>query len=127
MLKAEDEKETEPASLEDPAPALFPSFLLSLFDEVSVRILKVASEDWKSVKEIGEEAGVPMRACYRRVHELYENGLLRLRERSTARRGRPVKLYRSSLGNVKVVLSGGEYSVSLVWPEVRFDLSVQFR
>ena len=121
-----DDPEQEPAELEDPAPALFPSFLLALFDETNVKILQAAAVEWKPVKEIAEESGVPRRACYRRVKDLYENGLLRLREHRPHRRGRPVKLYRSSLGNVQVQLTGTDYNVSLEWPEVRFDLSVQF-
>lgn len=126
MAESEDDPGEVSVAPDDPVPAQFPTFLLSLFDETNVRILRAAAEAWLSVREIAETAEVPQRACYRRVNDLYRSGLLRLREDHPPRRGRPVKRYKSSLGNVQVVLSGSDYQVSLEWPEARFDLSVEF-
>ncbi|MFQ6012507.1 MAG: winged helix-turn-helix transcriptional regulator [Thermoplasmata archaeon] len=123
------EMEEVPSGLDPdmpPAPARFPSFLLALFDEVNVRILQATAEEYLPVKDIAKASGLPIRACYRRVKALYREGLLRLEQAIPEGRGRPSTRYKSSLGNVKVVLTGKEYNVSLVWPEVRFDLSVDF-
>ncbi|MFQ6013689.1 MAG: winged helix-turn-helix domain-containing protein [Thermoplasmata archaeon] len=109
-----------------PAPASFPSFLLALFDEVNVRILQATVENYLSVKDIAKATELPIRACYRRVKALHREGLLRLDQADPEGRGRPSTRYKSSLGDVKVVLTGNEYSVSLVWPEVSFNLSVDF-
>ncbi|MFQ5908145.1 MAG: winged helix-turn-helix domain-containing protein [Thermoplasmata archaeon] len=109
-----------------PVPASFPSFLLALFDEINVRIIQAAAENYLPVKDIAKATGLPIRACYRRVKALHREGLLRLEQADPEGRGRPSIRYKSSLGDVKVVLTGNEYNVSLVWPEVSFNLSVDF-
>lgn len=120
------EEEAATEEPQGPTPALFPTFLLALFDEVNVRILRVAAKEYLPVKDIAKAADLPIRACYRRVKALYREGLLRMKETNPNGRGRPSRLYRSFLGDVKVVISGSEYNVSLVWPEMRFDLTVDF-
>ncbi len=109
-----------------PAPARFPSFLLALFDEMNVRILQATAERYLQVKEIAKTAHLPLRACYRRVKALQREGLLRLEQSDPEGRGRPSTRYKSALGDVTVVLTGNEYNVNLVWPEVSFNLSVDF-
>jgi predicted transcriptional regulator len=109
-----------------PAPARFPSFLLALFDEMNVRILQTTAERSMAVKEIAKKAQLPLRACYRRVKTLHREGLLRLEQSDPEGPGRPSTRYKSALGDVTVVLTGNEYNVSLVWPEVSFNLSVDF-
>ncbi len=109
-----------------PAPARFPSFLLALFDEMNVRILQTTAERSMPVKEIAKTARLPLRACYRRVKTLHREGLLRLEQSDPEGRGRPSTQYKSALGDVTVVLTGNEYNVRLVWPEVSFNLSVDF-
>ena len=109
-----------------PAPARFPSFLLALFDEMNVQILQATAERYLQVKEIAKTAHLPLRACYRRVKALHREGLLRLEQSDPEGRGRPSTRYKSALGDVTVVLTGNEYNVNLVWPEVSFNLSVDF-
>ena len=111
---------------EGPSPAPFPSFLLALFDKTNLRLLQATAEEYLAVKEIAKASGLTIRACYRRVRALYREGLLRMKQTDPDGRGRPSSRYRSFLGDVQVVLSGSRYNVSLVWPGVRFDLSVDF-
>jgi DNA-binding transcriptional ArsR family regulator len=103
-----------------------PSFLRALLDEANVRILEVTSKDFLSVREISEAAGLPKRACYRRVKALLKEGLLCPKPDDPDSRGRPSNRYKSTLGDVYVVLSGSDYRVRLVWPKVRVDMSIVF-
>jgi hypothetical protein len=103
-----------------------PSFLRVLLDGMNVKILEATSEDFLTVKEISEAIGLPERACYRRVRVLLKEGLLCPRPDESENRGRPSNRYKSTLGDVYVVLSGSDYTVRLVWPKVRVDLSIVF-
>ncbi len=126
MATLEFVEEGEAKGGEPEGTTRFPSFLSALFDEVNVQILKATSEDFLSVKEITEACGLPMRAAYRRVKALVKEGLLCPKPDDPDSRGRPSNRYRSNLSDVYVILSGSDYRVRLVWPDVRVDLSVVF-
>ncbi len=117
----EEGREDEPE-----ATTTFPSFLSALFDDVNVQILRATSRDFLSVKEITEICELPMRAAYRRVKALVKEGLLCPKPDDPDSRGRPSNRYRSNLSDVYVILSGNDYRVRLVWPNVQVDLSVVF-
>ncbi len=125
MGTTEKEEPAQEEAPEGPSPAPFPSFLLSLFDKTNLRLLQATAGEYLAVKEIAKASGLPIRACYRRVRALYREGLLRMKQ-TDPDGGRPSSQYRSFLGDMQVVLSGSQYNVSLVWPGVRFDLSVDF-
>lgn len=116
--------EDEPSATEHLSP--FPQFLAALFDEINVQILKATSEEFLTVKEITDVCELPMRACYRRVKALVKEGLLCPKPDDPDSRGRPSNRYRSNLRDVHVILSGNDYRVRLVWPNVRVDLAVDF-
>ncbi len=105
-------------------PMPFPSFLTALFDEINVKILRVTAVDFLSVKEIAEACELPMRACYRRVNALLNEGLLCPKPDEPGKRGRPSNRYRSNIGNVYISLSGGDYDVKLVWPTDKLKLNL---
>ncbi len=122
--KTADEEDATPAQTGVLTP--FPSFLAALFDEINVKILRSTAVEFLSVKEIAEACELPMRACYRRIKALLKQGLLCPKPDDPENRGRPSQRYKSNIGDVYIVLSGGDYSVKLIWPNVKLDLSVDF-
>ncbi|MFQ5838829.1 MAG: winged helix-turn-helix domain-containing protein [Thermoplasmata archaeon] len=123
--KGNEAGEADPSE-EVPDVEGFPRFLTALLDEVNVRIMKATAKDFLTVREIAEACGLGVRACYRKVRALLNEGLLCPKPDDSDSRGRPSNRYKSTLGDVYVVLSGSDYTVKLVWPTLSLDLSVVF-
>ena len=84
-----------------------------LTDEYAERIL-VATHDYaKSVQELSDKNDIPIAACYRKVHELEEAGLLQCAEIVTTPKGKTMKLYRSQLRTATLTYEDGTFKVRL--------------
>jgi predicted ArsR family transcriptional regulator len=82
-----------------------------LTDEYSVKILVATIRIPKSAQEISDLYGIPIAACYRRIRELEEEGLIVCTERKLSRQGKRVSYYLSMLKSAFVYFENGHLKV----------------
>jgi len=84
-----------------------------LTDEYAERILVATHDRPRSVQEVSDKNDIPIAACYRKVHELEELGLLHCSEIVTTPKGKTMKLYRSQLKSATLIYENGIFKVRL--------------
>lgn len=84
----------------------------ALSDESSRRILVSTISSGKTVQEISEEQAIPMSTCYRRAHELVDQGLLVTERIVVTADGKRFAVFRSSFRTVEIASDMAEISVS---------------
>lgn len=84
-----------------------------LTDDYAERILVATYFSARSAQEISDIYDVPIAACYRKIHELEEAGLLRCQKIVTTRKGKSMKLYRSQLLRACIMYEDGVFKVRL--------------
>jgi hypothetical protein len=84
-----------------------------LTDDYAERILAATYFSARSAQEISDTYDVPIAACYRKIHELEDAGLLRCQKIVTTRKGKSMKLYRSQLLNACIKYEDGVFKVML--------------
>lgn len=77
-------------------------------DKYSVRILVGTIKRPKSAIELSEKFGIPIAACYRKIKELENAGLLRCVERRLTRKGKRVSMYISQLKTAYLYFENGK-------------------
>src|SRR5438034_8961056 len=82
-----------------------------LTDEYAERILVATQTVSRSVQEISDKYDIPIAACYRKIHELEEAGLLHVAEIVTTPKGKTMNLYRSLLNSAQLVYQNGIFKV----------------
>jgi len=80
-----------------------------LTDEYAERILVATHRSPRSVQEISDKYDIPIAACYRRVHQLEDVGLLRCARIVTTPKGKSMKLYSSQLKAAWIVYQDGVF------------------
>ncbi|PSQ18838.1 ArsR family transcriptional regulator [Halobacteriales archaeon QS_8_69_26] len=85
--------------------------LSPLKNKYSFEIL-CATRSPASAQEISDEIGVPIATCYRRIEELVEAGFLKSEGRQLSEEGRRTNVYRRTVDEVTVDLTGDEPAVS---------------
>lgn len=65
-----------------------------------------------SAQELSDEIGVPIATCYRRIEELVEAGFLKTEGRHLSEDGRRTSVYRRTVDEVTVDLTGDRPKVS---------------
>ena len=65
----------------------------------------------RSAQEISRKFGIPIAACYRRIRDLQNVGLLELKEKRLSQEGKRVSFYLSSVKNAYVFFEGGRLRV----------------
>ena len=65
----------------------------------------------KSAIDLSREYGIPIAACYRRIHALERAGLIRCTERALTQKGKRISLYMSQLKNAYIFFEGGKLRV----------------
>lgn len=80
-------------------------------DEYSAKILVATFRRPRSAIDMSREYGIPIAACYRRIHALEEAGLLRCVERALTQKGKRISLYSSQLKNAYIFFEGGRLRV----------------
>jgi predicted transcriptional regulator len=85
-------------------------------DEYSAKILVATFKRPRSAIELSREYGIPIAACYRRIHALENAGLVRCVERALTQKGKRISLYLSQLRNAYIFFENGRL-------RVRFQLS----
>jgi len=84
-----------------------------LTDNYSARILAVTMYHPRSAQEISVKYGIPIAACYRRIKQLEDNGLLECTERRLNQKGKRVSLYISKLKNAYIFFESGKIRVRI--------------
>jgi len=85
-------------------------------DEYSAKILVATFKRPRSAIDLSREYGIPIAACYRRIHSLEKAGLVRCTERALTQKGKRISLYMSQLKNAYIFFENGRL-------RVRFQLS----
>lgn len=80
-------------------------------DEYSAKILVATFKKAKSAIDLSREYGIPIAACYRRIHALEHAGLLRCTERALTQKGKRISLYMSQLKNAYIFFENGRLRV----------------
>jgi predicted transcriptional regulator len=84
-----------------------------LTDDYAERILVATYFSAKSAQEISEKFDVPIAACYRKIHELEDAGLITCQRIVTTPKGKSMKLYRSQLRKACIMYEEGIFKVRL--------------
>ena len=82
-----------------------------LTDEYSVKILVATIRVPKSAQDISDAFNIPIAACYRRIRDLEQEGLLVCTERKLSRQGKRVSYYLSMLKSAYVYFDNGHLRV----------------
>jgi hypothetical protein len=82
-----------------------------LTDEYSVKILVATIRIPKSAQDISDAYNIPIAACYRRIRDLEQEGLLICTERRLSRQGKRVSYYISMLKSAYVYFENGHLRV----------------
>jgi hypothetical protein len=80
-------------------------------DEYSAKILVATFKKPKSAIELSREYGIPIAACYRRIHALEAAGLIKCVERALTRKGKRISMYLSQLRNAYIFFENGKLRV----------------
>jgi hypothetical protein len=80
-------------------------------DEYAARILVATFKKPKSAIDLSREYGIPIAACYRRIHMLEKAGLIKCVERALTQRGKRISLYLSQLRNAYIFFENGKLRV----------------
>ncbi len=84
-----------------------------LTDTYAVKILTTSYREAKSAIELSQELDVPIAACYRRLHQLSELGLVSEKERITSR-GKKIKYYHSNVKRAIISIEENRVTVEIV-------------
>ena len=80
-------------------------------DEYAVKILVATYRTAKSAIELSHRFGIPIAACYRRIHTLENVGLLTCIDKVLTQKGKRVKIYISQLKNAYIFFERGKFRV----------------
>ena len=86
-----------------------------LTDEYSVKILVATYKRPKNALELSYKFGIPIAACYRRIHLLEKEGLLTCVDKVLTQKGKRIRIYLSQLKNAYIFFEKGKL-------RVRFEL-----
>ncbi len=84
-------------------------------DEYSAKILVATYKRPKSALELSHRFGIPIAACYRRIHLLEKVGLIVCVDKVLTQKGKRIKIYLSQLKNAYIFFEKGKL-------RVRFEL-----
>lgn len=76
-------------------------------DEYSARILLGTFERAASALELSRRFGIPIAACYRRIKELEQLGLVYCERELPSRNGKGLQQFRSRLRSIRISLEDG--------------------
>lgn len=82
-------------------------------DEDASRILSIASHRGVSIKDISEALDIPMSRCYRRVHEMFQRGMLKVEYMDENR----ATLYRSNVKSFFITFENERLSLMVEYDD----------
>ncbi|UCE80753.1 MAG: helix-turn-helix transcriptional regulator [Methanobacteriota archaeon] len=89
-----------------------------LADDYSQKILAYTYSSPVSAQKLSRMCRIPIAACYRRIHELEQAGLIIVDREKEVYKGRRVRLYRCKLRSAMIRFSKGRFVLKYdVWPD----------
>jgi predicted ArsR family transcriptional regulator len=82
-----------------------------LADDYSQKILVNTYSVPMSAQRLSRICQIPIAACYRRIHELEQAGLLAVDREKEVYKGRKVRLYRCKLRSATIKFTNGRFAV----------------
>ena len=82
-----------------------------LADDYSQKILVTTFSSPMSAQKLSRTCRIPIAACYRRIHELEQAGLLGVDQEKEVYKGRKVRLYRCRLRSASIRFADGRFFV----------------
>jgi len=83
-----------------------------LADGYSQKILSYTYRKPMSAQKLSALCHIPIAACYRRIHDLEQAGMLFIADEKEIYKGRKVKLYRCSLRHAVLRFTDGKFKVN---------------
>jgi predicted ArsR family transcriptional regulator len=84
-----------------------------LTDDYAERILAATYFYARSVQEVSDKYDIPIAACYRKMHDLEDAGLVEVEKIVTTSKGKNMKLYRSQLKTACIMFQEGHFKIRL--------------
>jgi predicted ArsR family transcriptional regulator len=89
-----------------------------LADDYSQKILAVTYSSPMSAQRLSKVCRIPIAACYRRIHELEDAGLISIDREKEVYKGRKVRLYKCLLKSATIRFHNGRFVTKYdTWPE----------
>ncbi len=89
-----------------------------LADGYSQKILAYTYASPMSAQRLSKVCRIPIAACYRRIHELEQAGLITIDREKEVYKGRKVRLYRCRLKSASIKFNNGRFVTRYdTWPE----------
>jgi len=82
-----------------------------LADDYSQKILVNTYSVPMSAQRLSKACQIPIAACYRRIHELEQAGLLTVDREKEVYKGRKVRLYKCKLRSATIKFTNGRFAV----------------
>ncbi len=86
----------------------------TVMDEYAARILLGTHERAVSALDLSHRFGIPIAACYRRIRQLEQMGLVYCEQSLPSRNGKGLQLFRSRLRSVRISLEEGHLRARVV-------------
>ncbi len=90
-----------------------------VMDPYSARILLGTSEHAVSALDLSHRFQIPIAACYRRIRQLEQLGLVYCERALPSRNGKGLQLFRSRLRSVRIVLEEGKLKARIILDDGR--------
>jgi hypothetical protein len=84
-----------------------------LSDEYIMKILAGSFKVPKSARDLSIKYDIPLAACYRKIHDLEQLGLLECIDKILTQEGRRVKMYRSQLKGAYLFYENGKLKIHM--------------
>lgn len=89
-----------------------------LADDYSQKILAYTYTSPMSAQRLSKVCRIPIAACYRRIHELEQAGLVTIDREKEVYKGRKVRLYKCRLRSASIKFQNGRFVTKYdTWPE----------
>jgi predicted ArsR family transcriptional regulator len=89
-----------------------------LADDYSQKILAVTYSSPMSAQRLSKVCRIPIAACYRRIHELEDAGLISIDREKEVYKGRKVRLYKCLLKSATIRFHNGRFVTKYdTWPD----------
>jgi predicted ArsR family transcriptional regulator len=82
-----------------------------LADDYSQKILAQTYNVPMSAQRLSRMCGIPIAACYRRIHELEVVGLIGIEDEMEVYKGRRVRMYKCRLRSATIKFANGRFAV----------------
>lgn len=95
----------------------------TVMDQYSARILLGTCEAAASALDLSRRFGIPIAACYRRIRQLEQMGLVYCERALPSRNGKGLQLFRSRLKYVRISLEEGRLKATILIDDGRQPLT----